>query len=221
MDAFASDTVVFNDLGSGENVYSTSSGWKISGTNGPGGLTEAAFSFFPSRTTEFAELDIALSYPSIFGDPNSVIVNLMSDSQGTPGTVLQSWNVENLPLITSCCVLATLSGNGTITLVAGLPYWVDVQPTSPQSYMVWDWNTVGVSTNPCCATPPGTLLINDGSGWAHQSQFAYPAPAFEVLAEATPEPGTSSLLATALFAVPFAVRRTKSERGKKRRFWRW
>ncbi len=204
--AFAQPIVVFDDLATDGNPYSVNSAsWRISSIGS--GLDEPAFSFIPGVTTNFAQLDIALLYPNGLNEPNSAIVDLVSDSSDSPGTVLQSWNVANLPNSSICCTLTTLTGDGTIPLVEGSKYWVAVLPSSDSSLILWAWNTTGVNTS-CCSNGVPALLYNHGSGWGPADKlYGYPnpapAPAFEVLGTASPEPGTMALalFATALILV--------------------
>jgi hypothetical protein len=120
----------------------------------------------------------------------------MSDSGGDPGSVLETWNVSGLPTL-SCCTLQSLSGNGTIPLDSGTPYWVAVFPGGSDTYAVWNLNDTGANT---------PVFGKLGAGWY---DYGVDASAFEVLADAStvPEPGSLTLLGSGLLGLAGLLRR--------------
>jgi hypothetical protein len=120
---WAGNIVVFNDLGTGNAVFQTGGGWETKGPTSSCvpqhfdcGEFDSAFSFTSVTASRFTELQIGLGYVS---GTNSVIVNLNSDSSGSPGTTLESWTISGLPSYFACCTLQTMFGDGTIPLLSG------------------------------------------------------------------------------------------------------
>ncbi len=191
--------IVYSNLGSGGSVYDGVYGWYASTvSSGNPGLFQPAFSFTPAATTYFTELDLPLQ---MIEGANAVTVELLSDSSGIPGAVLESWSVTGLPTYSgSCCALQTLSGDGTIPLFSGTPYYVAVLPNDINSdtWALWNLNDTGAT---------GNTFENQGTGW-----FVYetgqPAAAFEVQGN-TPEPGTAALMLAAAAVALFGKLRRR------------
>ncbi len=191
-------TIVYDNLGSAGSVYQVGGGWDIIGGSSPsscqnvcGDPAFSAFSFTPGVTSYLTELQLGLGYVS---GTNSVMVVLMSDSSGSPGAVLESWNVQGLPSNLTCCTLQTLLGNDTIPLLAGVPYWVSVQPASADTFALWQYNSTG--------TPHGIGFANLGTGWFNNGSDDV-LGAFEVQggAQSIPEPCTALTLAMGIMLV--------------------
>lgn len=192
---------VYSNLGSGGSAYNCCVYWFVStAASTTGTLWQPAFSFTPGSTSYFTELDVALGITS---GANSVTVELMSDSGGQPGSVLQSWSVNGLPSLGTCCALQTLLGNGTIPLTSGTPYWVAVLPAGADTRAGWNLNSTGAA---------GTQFENQGAGW-FQYSTSQALGAFEVQGvqnpgTGVPEPGTAVLtLAAGMLALLGKLRR--------------
>jgi hypothetical protein len=192
------DSIVFDNLGSGGSVYNSSqSSFSAAGAAANNNLLlEPAEFFVPASSYDFTELDIALSYVS---GTNSATVDLLSGTPCTgcvtgdsPGAILESWNVSNLPSFSTCCTLQTLSGNGTIPLSVGVVYWVEVLPGDTTTLVQWNANTTG---------DVGIFEDNHGFGWGGGTSRALGA--LEVLgaSSSTPEPGTTVLIVVGLLVL--------------------
>ena len=171
-------TILYNNLGSGANLYTTDTFVGINSATGgysEAGLMQPAMSFTPGITAGFAELDIAVGLVKGTG---SLTVDLMTDSGGQPGGVLQSWTLNTLPGGLSCCIVQRLPGNGSILLVAGTNYWVAVRP-GDSTYAWWGLSPTGAS---------GPAARNAGAGWTVYWRN-YGVGAFAVQG-ATPAAGT-------------------------------
>jgi hypothetical protein len=155
--------------------------YEISGAANPffNGIVEQAFAFTPANSFNFTELDIELGYQS---GTNSVTVDLMNDSGGIPGAVLDSWSVNNLA---DSGTLKTLFGDGTISLASGTQYWVAALPGGADTWASWYSNSTGVT---------GPAAQNLGAGWALVGACCS-SGAFDVQGteSAAPEPGTAVL----------------------------
>ncbi|MBZ5609646.1 MAG: hypothetical protein LAP38_15400 [Acidobacteriia bacterium] len=194
----ASADTVYSNLGSGTTVYNSGTGWSVSTVASTGFLLQPAFSFTPSGTFNFTELDIALGF---INGTNSVTVDLMSDSGGSPGSVLDSWNVSGLPAFGSCCTLQALLANNTTTLASGTPFWVAVLPGAADTYAVWNLDSTGAL---------GDVFEDQGSGFALFGADAT-VGAFQVLGDpstAVPEPRSGMLAVIAAGMLAMFTRRT-------------
>lgn len=197
------DSVVYSNLGTGADVYNGFAFSAILGSSGEGSHGLASYtaeSFTPANSYHFTELEVALAY---FGfGTDSVTVDLMSDAGG-PGTVLESWSVSNLAAPSTCCTLQTLSGNGSILLDAGTPYWLAINLGDDTTDAGWNDNTTGAS---------GTIAINRGSGWVLDGPVN-DIGAFEVdgipAASTIPEPSTLVLLGSGLLGFVGTLRRRR------------
>jgi uncharacterized protein (TIGR03437 family) len=172
--------VLYSNLGTGGNVYSSNVFALINSATGGysgAGLIEFAYPFTPRATAGFTRLDVGVGLVTGAG---SLIVNLMSDANG-PGNILQSWTLTNtLPTSNACCTLQRLSGDGTISLIAGTTYWVAVLPGA-NTWAWWDQNVIGVN---------GQYARNQGSGWSLGSGVT---GAFDVQGVVVSQPGAPSI----------------------------
>jgi hypothetical protein len=89
-----------------------------------------AIAFTPSETAALADIGIALAYVS---GQNSATIQLLSDSGGLPGSMIESWTVNNLSTFqmgTAIPATFVTSGSNPI-LDAGQQYWVAVIAGTP------------------------------------------------------------------------------------------
>jgi hypothetical protein len=186
--------IVYDDLGSGGSVYQHGGGgWDATGPSSGTcnfGCGNVAFSFTPTVTSYLTQLQLGVGFAS---GTNSVTVELLSDSTGSPGAILESWNVQGLPSDTACCTLQTLLGNGTLPLLAGSNYWLSVLPGGADTFAIWQYNSTG-------ATGPG--YADQGSGLFGNGSDDI-EPAFEVagVSQPTPEPRTALTLTAGILLI--------------------
>jgi hypothetical protein len=204
--------VVFSDFGSG-NSYAPDIGWGPLGANliwfGPGnnpinGPRDTAASFTASSDTTLTQIDVALTTPSA-DDTQAISIDLESDNGGSPGTVIESWDLNGpFPIFGSTSnTVQTLLSNGTVSLSAGTEYWLVIAPQSDNTLVVWD-----LSSN---ESAPGTGTELSSAGvWSS----APGTVAFDVQGSQSPvpEPSTWPLLGGAAIALAIAVRRRPMRR---------
>ncbi len=185
---------LYSNLGSGSNVYDPNNNYGVGGAYSPlfGGYNAWAFSFTPDTSGPVAQIDIPLWQ---YGGPDSVVLELLGDASGAPGTVLESWTVPVLPQVgmgITCCTLETVLGSGTSSLTAGTQYWIAVLPGTDSTWVAWPRNST--SALGTAYSDYGSGYLNDGSGW--------PLGAFEIRdTAATPEPASFALVAGALVII--------------------
>ncbi len=134
---------------------------------GPAGFREVAASFKPTATAGMQSISLALA--SGGSGVNGVMVSVAQDSSGTPGNVLESWTLTNLPSGTAP-PLTVLNDSLNLTLTAGQAYWVIVQPMASGTYALWYTNILGLNG----------AMANYGSGWQTLTGIIATQPAFSV-----------------------------------------
>jgi len=167
-------TIIFNDFGP-SNAYSSTTGWSFFQTSGPSGNATMANQFTPSGTYQLSQIDLALLFVS---GTNAATVTLNSNTSGSPGAVLATWNLSGLPANQTCCTVQTLLPVSPLVLSSGTPYWIVVSEPFPNSIGYWAVNTTGVT---------GIAESNTGSGWF---SCCSSLGAFDVQGNAVPEPAT-------------------------------
>jgi hypothetical protein len=188
-------TIIYSDLG--PSNASAAAGYDVAGTAITCcGFQEVAAPFTPSSNFQFGQIDIALfnTGSPAFGDANSVVLTLNSDSNGLPGSVLESWTLTGMPNAFTPDTVQTVSASAPLTLSSGVQYWVVASPESSNSDNDWAENSVGVFS--------GTdVAFNSGSGFFVFGYGNWEEPAFDVQAWSSPEPGTLALDTIALLAL--------------------
>lgn len=193
---------LYSNLGSGSDVYDRNIDAPVYGSASAAGFYETwAFPFTPVASGAVAQLDIPLVH---LAGTDSVIVELLADASGTPGTVLESWTVTDLADVRTCCTLKTLSG--TASLTAGAPYWITVLPGANDTFAYWPLNSTSTV---------GPLYVDFGS-WGYLSDTYNTLGAFEIRdTQAAPEPASFALVAGAL-AIVAGLRRRYAPAGRRR-----
>jgi hypothetical protein len=178
--------IIFNDYGPAY-TYNLS-GWSV-------GLAvenqySTASQFTASSTGSVSQVDIGLSLTS---GTNNVVVDLMTNSNGAPGTVLESYDFVNQmgPTGSQNPPLVALSISNPL-LTAGTTYWMTVFPDSrtANTSAEWNFNNQGVIGLVDQSTDNGATWTPTGGGGS--------LGAFEIFgttpAPPTPEPATLTLL---------------------------
>jgi len=180
----AQATVIASDFDPTNVTYY--GGWGIFGTDNslfPGAFSSQGMAFTPSSNTLLTQIDVAVFWES---GTNSVILTLDSDNSGIPGTVIDSWTLNNLPSFGFCCTAETVTALSPISLTAGDRYWLVIAPGASDTHADWtNTNTLGLSADQ--ETEDGPFIPGTG-----------PLSAFEVVGVETPEPGLTLLVAAAL-----------------------
>jgi hypothetical protein len=190
--ASASILTIFNDLGAGQSHLST--GYSLGQTYN---FTQGV-RIVPAVTSELYEIDLALGY--MYAAPNDVIVTLLTDESGKPGsTILEQFTITGLAPNSSGGSVKTVQSTRNPLLLAGTAYWLSAANAAGSSgYVRW-------------------YLANSGSGimdntyngpW--QTPQVRSLPALEILGTDAPEPATAAAVVlgfTALAVWRFLMRR--------------
>ncbi len=146
----------------------------------PSSIQAVAVQFDPSVTASFGQIEVPIDSVSGTG---SVVVDLLSDSGGKPGSVIESWT----PAVTSSVAMITLSSVSHPTLTHGTNYWVEVTTTGSleANWYIATSNLRGAD-----------LMI--GGPWFDSTGSS--TPSLAVLSEESPEPSTAILTLAGLLA---------------------
>ena len=137
----ANADVIFNDYGP-LYTYQTTIGWTVSGSSTTFPFT-AANEFTASLTAAVTAVDLGIS---LAAGTNSVVVELMTDNGGTPGSVLESYGFvdqmgafgsQNSPLVAHSVT--------NPILVAGTNYWMVAVPGASDTNAAWNYNDQSVT----------------------------------------------------------------------------
>jgi len=181
-------SIIYSNLNSDPaNVYNCCTGYTVSGPTSGVGSIISAMAFTPGANYDLSQIDLAMSYVS---GTNSFTLELVNDNSGQPGsTVLESWTINSMPGLGTCCGLDTVTSTGVL-LQGGVQYWLEAVPPS-DLFGAWNWNNTG-------ATGTFAQSLDNGATW---NRFNNTNGAFDVLGNvptATPEPSAAMLLGTAL-----------------------
>jgi hypothetical protein len=146
---------IYDNLGTGTNVYNCCTGWNVTGkTSQVGVQTWSATPFTPKTAATLTEIQIAIEWVN---GQNGAIVTLNTDKAGVPSTkVLQKWVFKNLHSAGTCCALSTGKLKTGIKLAKGKQYWVVAMcPTT--TWAAWNLNSTGAVGN--------LAQQNNGGSW--------------------------------------------------------
>jgi hypothetical protein len=176
---------VYSNLGPGSSYYSTGPSAVESGQ-----YVASDFTVAPGSGYDLTEIEIAVALEDSFGNPNSVTVQLMSNAGGSPGTVLGSWVLNNVPSYTNTAITPaqTITGITGIALTAGTAYWLEA--SAGDILAVWDPNNTGALDDVAYSYNQGsTWIVDSGEGNEAFAIFGTPESATPA-----PEPSSLSLL---------------------------
>jgi PEP-CTERM motif-containing protein len=197
----AGTITVYSNFGPG-NAYDPNDGYTQSGAGSLTGFNALQAMAFTNTTGEniaLTQIDIADSF--VAGN-NTMTLNLYADTGGAPGAVLESWTVNNLPGLGTCCTVETVNDVAGVILQNGGTYWL--APASDDvTWEAWNWNTTGASGN-------GSFSADGGTTWATSTYN--PNGAFDVLGTSvsTPEPASLLMLGAGMLGL-VGVRRKERQ----------
>jgi hypothetical protein len=147
-----------------------------------------AIAFTPSTTAALADIGITLAYVS---GQNSATIQLLNDSGGLPGSLIESWTVNNLSMFqkNTPTTATFVTSNSNPILDAGQQYWVAViagTPGDKANLLYW------MAPLPAAYTPFATS--QDGGPYTIVANPYVGDGGFRVDGTLTPAPEPSSLM---------------------------
>ncbi len=195
--------IIASNLGEAD-AFSPIAGYQVSGTGAPSGIgydLAVGFTVGGSSPVPFGSAELALAYQ---GGDNAVNIELLADSSGQPGAMLDSIPVANLA---TGPALVTATSTLEPTLFPGSRYWI-AAIASGTTQLEWMANVIGQS---------GDLAQRSDIGFGPTPWQVEPIsdPAVRVTAaDLTPvsAPSTRVLWGTAALLAPgFALGRQRSK----------
>ena len=134
-------------------------------------------SFISSQTAYLSDIYAPISWAH---GTNSVSFDLKNNNNGSPGSTIENWSLNNLPTLGSSFYPQHLSSNGNTLLIGGVTYWLVATPGASDTWGAW--NMVNNTTSPAFAvygmplqsqnTPePGILATLMSMGMAGGGMF--------------------------------------------------
>ena len=186
--------VVYNNFGAGDS-YNTATGWTVSTTPID---QKVAQQFTPSGTGVLTSIEVAMG---LVQGVNHFDLALLTDSSNTPGSVIESWSVDN--------AMGTFGSNNVPIFLAsalnplisvGTPYWIAIG-TSTQTWSAWNWNDQGAT---------GLLASgSNGGSFNPPANNTLGAMRVTVRPSAVPEPSSMALLFGGGAGCMFMIRRRR------------
>lgn len=202
--------VIYSDLGTGSNVYNTSSNsWGVQGSANAfsPGLADGIAALFMAQgsgSEAVGQIDLGMWN---FSGLQSFTASIWTDVAGKPGAQVSGalWSLAATNAYPGCCALASVTGISGVSLTGGQQYFMVLQPVSysDNSSNAWIYNSQSVSGD-MQSTTNGTTWSDLGT----TSNFA----AFDVIggsstAPSAPEPASFALGGFGLAALVMLRRR--------------
>lgn len=141
--AARADIVLYSDLGPG-GTYDTTTSYPI-GNDFSGGTDVYLMQFTTTGgPADLSSITVALGEIGALGD--SVNVSLLSDSGGSPGSVLEtSQAAVTSDFFAGGSLVTATSASPSLLLQSGTTYWVEVSAVTPANSFGWFFNSTGAS----------------------------------------------------------------------------
>jgi hypothetical protein len=174
---------IYDNIGSAypKGTYWCCEGATISGPNSVGNVQWwDGISFTPSADRSVTQIRVAIGY---LGGTNEVILSLVNDANGLPGTPIRTWVAKSLPNAGTCCAVVVKTDTAGIPVVKGTRYWITATTNASDADAWLAWNvsdTDQIDSHLSAALCKGSVCRNGGKWVAVQQS---PALAVAVLGQ--------------------------------------
>lgn len=161
--ALAQVPVAYTDFGPGNTFNPFPDAWCVSGATATNCTTlhsrQIAVPVVTQGNLVLSQVVVALNWVT---GANAGTLQLVLDAGGVPGnTVLESWSLSGLPSSTAPHAI-TLTPSASLTLLAGVPYWLVASTSNSSTLLVWFTNSLGLD---------GGVQNIDNTGWTDLAPF--------------------------------------------------
>ncbi len=186
--AARADEVLYSTLGPG-NEFDATNGYFVDGSNFFNQVIASPFTVGMNSILT----DAMLGLNNFAGNNGPVTLYLESDAGGMPGTILGSLTQMGTIPPFGTESLTMFTPNSSLTLLAGVTYWLVAQETDPGTEQTWDFAFNGATNDLAFST--------NGSPNGPWNTFNSTDVAFRIDGKAVPEPSSFLLLGSALLGM--------------------
>lgn len=164
-----------------KGTYWCCEGATVSGPNSPGGVEWwDATSFTPSADHTVTQIRVAIGY---VGGTNEVILSLVNDANGLPGTPIRTWVAKPLPNFGTCCAVVVKTDKAGIPVTKGTRYWITATTNAndADAWLAWNVNDTDQMDSHLSAARCEGSVCRTGGKWVAVQQS--PALAVAVLGQ--------------------------------------
>lgn len=130
--------VAFSNFGAGDS-YNTGSGWSL--LSGSHGSQYISHQFVSGASGSLESIEVAFGHVA---GTNDYSISLLMDGGDVPGGGITTWSgVTAGSFGSGGAPIMVINGFPSIVLSSGTKYWVEVKPTSGDTWGAWNFNDQG------------------------------------------------------------------------------
>jgi hypothetical protein len=193
--------ILENTIPSGNLLFQPPSLTGAAPVFGPvGGGVVLADGFTAPTTATLNQISVVVEYEDFSSlgvtGRSSMLLSLFSDSNNSPGLLIENWTVALSPTDTNLTIVTVISAINPL-LVSGKQYWLSEVPTDPVHTGI-GWGLVS-SLIPGIQLPIAESTTGTNSSW--QTTVTSTANEFSVIGSTAPEATSGTMCAIALLSI--------------------